>query len=402
MNKPEQFRFADAYPDLNRGPVPVEPYISTAYFEKEREAIFRRHWMNACRIDDVPNPGDYIVKDIAILKTSLLIVHGSDGTVRAFHNVCQHRGNQLVGDHTKGCSKFFTCGFHGWVYDAEGKLVNVPDAEEFYDLDRDSLRLKQLPCELWNGFVFFHPQPEPDQPLVEFLGELGELLKDYPFAQMRRVGAWRTKVACNWKVFIDAFQEGYHVPVVHRRSFPDVYVAGNSSSCTLGGARLYEKHRALSTPAGLSRNPKPTEALVLKLTSALTRDMDNADSLMPGLNPTGIDEWAFDINVFYPNFFIDPANGWYFSYNFWPISVNETYWEVNIHMMTPANLAIDVAQEYSKILFRDALLEDSSTLERTQLGLESGAITHLTFSDQEIACRHLNHVVERDLRNAGG
>jgi len=137
MNKPEQFRFADAYPDLNRGPVPVEPYISAAYFEKEREAIFRRHWMNVCRIDDVPNPGDYIVKDIAILKTSLLIVHGSDGTVRAFHNVCQHRGNQLVGDHTKGCSKFFSCGFHGWVYDAEGKLVNVPDAEEFYDLSKD-------------------------------------------------------------------------------------------------------------------------------------------------------------------------------------------------------------------------------------------------------------------------
>jgi hypothetical protein len=105
--------------------------------------------------------------------------------------------------------------------------------------------------------------------------------------------------------------------------------------------------------------------------------------------------------VFYPNFFIDPANGWYFSYNFWPVSVNETYWEVNIHMMSPANLAIDVAQEYSKVLFRDALLEDSSTLERTQLGLESGAITHLTFSDQEIACRHLNHVVERDLQNAG-
>ncbi len=400
MDKSEPIRIADAYPELARGPVPVEPYISEDYFEKEREAIFKKNWLNVCRLDDIPNPGDYVVKEIAVLRTSLLIVHGQDGAIRVFHNVCQHRGNHLMSD-SKGCSKFFSCGFHGWVYDSQGKLVNVPDAEEFYDLDRDSLRLKQLRCEVWNGFVFFHPQAEPDQGLVEYLGELGELLKDYPFEQMRRVGAWRTHVKCNWKVFIDAFQEGYHVPIVHRNSLPDVYVAGDSSSCTLGGARLFDKHRALSTPAAMSRNPKPTEAMVLKLSSALTRDMDNADTLMPGINPTGMDEWAFDINVFYPNFFIDPANGWYFSYNFWPVSVNETYWEVNIHMMSPANLAIDVAQEYSKVLFRDALLEDSSTLERTQLGLESGAITHLTFSDQEIACRHLNHVVERDLQNAG-
>ena len=103
------------------------------------------------RADDIPNAGDYFVKNIDILGTSLLIVRGEDGKVRGFHNTCCHRGNRVaVGN---GNGKFFDCGFHGWTYDNQGQLVNVPDEELYFNLDKSALqgdlvstlRIKPLP-----------------------------------------------------------------------------------------------------------------------------------------------------------------------------------------------------------------------------------------------------------------
>ena len=399
MGKEElaSFRFAQHYPDLGDGPVPVEPYISADYFEREREAVFKRHWLNVGRADAIPNAGDFFVKDLAVLGASVLVIRGDDGQVRAFHNVCQHRGN-LIAYEERGCRKVLTCSFHGWVYDSRGRLVDVPDQAEFYRLDRAALGLREFACDTWNGFVFIHPQDNPPQDLPTYLGALGANLKDYPFDQMELVGSWRATVASNWKAFIDAFQEGYHVAMVHRRSLPDAFSGGAIASCLLEHARIDGPHRALSCPANPSRNPKPAEALAFKAAATLTQGAAAMQNLMPGLNPGGMANWGFDVNVFFPNFFIDPANGWYFTYNFWPEAVNRTHWEVRMYMLKAPNAAVKVASEFSKVLLRDAVLEDLSTLEATQRGLESGGIRTLQFSDQEIACRHQYVVVDRLVR----
>src|SRR5713226_8348093 len=108
-------RWAPEYPELGAGPVPIEPCISPAYFARERERLFRRVWLNVGREEEIPQAGDYFVRDIAVENTSILVVRGKDGGIRAFHNMCSHRGNKVVWD-TRGSCQALSCKFHGWTY----------------------------------------------------------------------------------------------------------------------------------------------------------------------------------------------------------------------------------------------------------------------------------------------
>jgi phenylpropionate dioxygenase-like ring-hydroxylating dioxygenase large terminal subunit len=115
-------KWHDLYPDLGTGPVPIEPYISRAYFEREKALIFRKVWLNVGRVEQIPKPGDYLVKELAVCNTSVLIVRGKDGVVRAFHNMCTHRGNKLAPEASGNCAGLFTCKFHGWAFGLDGSL----------------------------------------------------------------------------------------------------------------------------------------------------------------------------------------------------------------------------------------------------------------------------------------
>ena len=115
--------------------------------------------------------------------------------------------------------------------------------------------------------------------------------------------------------------------------------------------------------------------------------------VVPGTNPSQDDSWWFDINVFFPNFFCDVGPGWYFTYNFWPISENKTHWVMDIYQFKSENAGQLLAAEHTKVLLRDAVLEDFGTLEDTQEMMESGVLTHINISDPEVAIRHQMHVV---------
>src|SRR5690242_10554722 len=110
---------------LSTGLVSYEDCISPEFYELEREAVFRRAWLNVGRVEDIPRPGRYFTKDLEVLRASIVVVRGLDGRVRAFHNVCRHRGNKLVWNdfprqETSGACRQFTCKYHGWRYDLEG------------------------------------------------------------------------------------------------------------------------------------------------------------------------------------------------------------------------------------------------------------------------------------------
>ena len=112
-------QWSEKYPNVGTGPVSTEPCISPEYFERERELIFRRHWINLGRVEEIPGAGDYLVRELAVCKVSVLVVRGRDHQVRAFYNVCPHRGRQLIsvpdGVHSvRGNNRTsFICGFHG-------------------------------------------------------------------------------------------------------------------------------------------------------------------------------------------------------------------------------------------------------------------------------------------------
>ena len=136
MNAPTELKWAKKYPELGTGPIPVESCISPEFYEIEREKVFMKTWLKVGRVEEIPNVGDYKVKKLAFAKTSVILIRGKDQKIRGFHNACSHRGNKVVvesGEETFGKSKaaVVTCRFHGWVYDAEGALVNVPEEEKF-------------------------------------------------------------------------------------------------------------------------------------------------------------------------------------------------------------------------------------------------------------------------------
>lgn len=393
--------FAEKYPELGREPVSVEPYVSAEYFEREREAVFKRVWLNVAREEDLPSPGNYLVKDIDVLKTSIIVIRGNDGNIRAFHNICRHRGNKLIYKEGQGSTRAIACRFHGWVYGNGGELVDVPASELYYDMDKSCHSLIPLACDVWEGFVFINYDQEPKESLRSYLGELGERYTGYPFANMPRVASYSTLLKANWKTAADAFQEAIHVPFIHGITMGDAFTNADNPHCTIRWAELYERHRTGSVYGApqMERTLFPTEQAAFSQFGAFTQGADTGANL-PGVNPANLDNWAFDLNVIFPHFFLDPGNSQYFTMHFWPVDVTTTRWEFKLYMLPAHNAAEKVAQKYTDVVMRDAALEDLSTVEKTQEMLGSGVIHSLPLSDQEILVRHNLHVVERELANA--
>lgn len=391
LDRPYTTRYTTEMPAMGDAPLPVAPYVSRAFFELEREKVFRRAWLEVARVEDVPDPGDYRVVDIEVLGWSLLLTRGSDGALRAFHNVCPHRGNKVV-QHRAGHANGFTCGFHGWVFGNDGELKHMA-GEAYFPPGTDRCRLGLIPVTLdtWNGFVFIHPQAEPPQTLRDFLGGMADQIEDFPFDRCARIARYEATPRANWKVVLDAFQEAFHAIMVHRGSLPDSAAAPQNPSAAPTSARFHGPHRSLSVWASPRYRPPEVGMIVGKYGPTFATAKDR----FAGINPDGDDSWWFDINVFFPNFFCDTGPGWYFTYNFWPVSENRTRWTMDIYQLRAPHAGGLLAQEHTKILLRDAVLEDFSTLEATQQMMESGALTHITISELEIALRHQMHIIDQ-------
>ena len=156
---------------LGTAPVPAGPYYRDDYFELEREAIFKRSWLEIGHVCELPEPGSYIVRDIDVAGASLLITRAADGEIRAFHNVCTHRGTQLVTDNNQGTRASFTCPYHGWTFNNDGQLRAAPDFERFY-IDKSQCALPSVAAEVCAGLIFVNLDRSPRQSLREYLGPL--------------------------------------------------------------------------------------------------------------------------------------------------------------------------------------------------------------------------------------
>src|SRR5262245_13477926 len=166
--KPAEGSWTKHYPELGTGLVSYEDSISPDFFELECEGIFRRAWLNVGRVEQLPRVGSYYTKELAVAHTSVVVVRGSDGEVRAFHNMCRHRGNKLVWDETprdetSGMCRQFMCKYHGWRYGLDGHLDFILGEEEFFDIDKSQFPLLAVHCEVWEGFIFVNLAEEPAQ-----------------------------------------------------------------------------------------------------------------------------------------------------------------------------------------------------------------------------------------------
>ncbi len=194
--------------------LPVEAYTSSEWFEREQEMIFSRTWRYAGFMEDIAEPGDTLVVQAGL--NNLFIVKGRDHRLRAFHNMCRHRGTQLIRAVGKA-QKALTCPYHDWTYDLEGSLISVPEeAEEFPGLDKSCLGLKPASVDLWRGMIFVHPDPNAGS-IMDWFGEvephLGphnvEELVEYPEA------ATSYEIQANWKIVAENYIDVYHLSHLH-------------------------------------------------------------------------------------------------------------------------------------------------------------------------------------------
>ena len=202
-------------PELGSNRIPVDRYTDPAFLKLEDDHIWSKTWLLAGAACDVAEPGDFFVFDN--LRESILVARAEDGVVRAFYNVCQHRGNQLKG---AGCGKspYFSCGFHGWEYHLNGCIKHIPEAHDFpQGVPVDSLRLKELRCDAWGGFIWVCMDPNIE-PLIDYLGVVPEHLAPYELESMVLVSDETIEWNCNWKTSVDIFSETYHVRGVHPES----------------------------------------------------------------------------------------------------------------------------------------------------------------------------------------
>jgi len=401
--KPAEGSWTEHYPELGTSPVDYTDSIDPAYYEAERAAIFRKTWLNVGRVERVPRTGSYFTRELAVADTSLIIVKGRDGQIRAFHNMCRHRGNKLVwndypGMETSGTCRQFTCKYHAWRYGLDGQLTFIQQESEFFGVDKSAFGLKQVRCEIWAGFIFVNLDPDA-QPLADYLGDLAKGLEGYPFGEMTEVFTYQAEIGSNWKLFIDAFAEFYHAPVLHQKQA----VKDEADKLFNVGFEalhydLHSPHSMISTWGGMAppKDPNMVKPIERVLRSGLfgpwdRPDIEGLDPLPPGINPARHKSWGIDSFHFFPNFMLLIwAPGWYLTYHYWPLAVDRHLFETSLYFVPARTASERLRQEIAGVTFKEYGLQDANTLEATQSMLKSRAVTEFPLCDQEILLRHLH------------
>ncbi|RPI13611.1 MAG: aromatic ring-hydroxylating dioxygenase subunit alpha [Lysobacterales bacterium] len=201
------------YPESLRRARALEPrwYLGEDMLALDRRAVFARTWQFVAHRAQLEAPGDHVVEQVAGMP--VLLLRGRDGVLRAFPNVCRHRAGPLAHSSGKGLGAL-RCRYHGWLYDQEGRLVAAPEMQDALDFRAEDHRLPPLRVAEWQGFVFV-ALDESAPPFESVYAGIAERIAPVNLGAMRwtRRDAW--EVACNWKVYVDNFLEGYHLPLVH-------------------------------------------------------------------------------------------------------------------------------------------------------------------------------------------
>lgn len=402
---------AERYPEVMAAPVLAETCTNPEYFRLEKERLFRKVWLCVGREEPVAEPGQYYVKDLPSCDASVLVARGEDGVLRAFHNVCKHRGNRLVWDGGCGSARSFVCTFHGWAFRPDGRLAGVPAEDQFRDFRREDHGLTPIHLDVWEGFVFVNLDETPAQTLVEFMGEFGADLAGYPFRDKVHAFKYSATVNANWKLVMDAFLEFYHVAFIHKRSLgPTTKSRQNPFSNPLA-IKLYDNHSQVSGYANPEYQPTRTElaaalggrTMSAELAADALTQRVKGEGLPRGVNPTRQPTWSFDVDMIFPNVILDVFETLYFQQEYWPLAHDKTYWEINVYVPAETPTAgLLFAAEHGKVELRDSILEDFATLERTQQGLRSGALKQLVLQDAELAIAHHYKVIEDFVQFFGG
>ncbi len=361
---------------LGTGPIPALPYYDPGYFELERKAVFMRSWIEIGHICEVPEVGSFIRRDLEFAKASLLIIRGKDGFIRAFHNVCTHRGTQLV-EEARGKQSTFSCPYHMWTFGTEGALLSAPDFGSFVGLEKKDCGLKPVSLDVCAGLMFVNFATDPT-PLKDWLGCLAEELETLPVARATTFSEYGYEIDANWKLTYDNFQENYHLRFIHPRSGEATISPANPFGYPLGFG-FHGLHRTQQIWSNSDYRIKPVAAIGFGKGAEAAAKRDLLSS------PHGRKYFAL-----FPNFFILGTAVQHFSHVVYPISATRSRGVIRLYWVGEDDSAAErFSREYAMATARDIHAEDRAVIAAGQRGLNSGALDHIHFQTQEALCRHL-------------
>jgi phenylpropionate dioxygenase-like ring-hydroxylating dioxygenase large terminal subunit len=296
--------------------VPKGRYTSPEFAALERDKLWPHVWQMACRLEEIPRPGDYVVYEI--VDQSIIVVRVDERTVKAYHNACRHRATQLA----TGCGHFdggrIVCPFHGWAWKLDGACSFVLDRHEFrgggLDLDDPELCLRECRVALWIGCVFINMDPQAP-PFEAHIAPIRDYLEPLLIDRMHFYWHKRTELRANWKVAQEAFLEGYHTPGTHpqlpsRR--PDgemVHAAIHYEVFANGHSAFNHRHPDAPVSATPQSGGEDLERLIRDLSlleegmdaMVLAEDVELAKSLRDRGLPAGANAGAAFLDVLYEN-----------------------------------------------------------------------------------------------------
>lgn len=201
--------------------LPQKYYTSDEVFEREKERIFNTYWICAGHQSRIPNPGDYFL--LNLFGESIIILRDKEKQIRAFYNVCRHRGTRICKAAEGQFSNSIQCSYHAWTYGLDGKLIGAPFMKEVEGFRWDDYPLRAAPIELWEGFIFVHlglpglsaGTGEEPEPFAEMYAPLIGRLSQWNMGELKSHQRISYDLKSNWKYVIQNFNECYHCPTIH-------------------------------------------------------------------------------------------------------------------------------------------------------------------------------------------
>jgi len=206
--------------------LPGHYYSASQTFEQELNTLWRSTWQMAGRVEDIPNPGDYLTVQLGA--EPIFVLRRADGNLVALHNICPHRGARLLMGDTPNperldtlgqCGAKITCPYHAWTFSADGDLLGISQPHEFPHLDKSQIHLTPARVDVWGGFIFVCPDAEGES-LQKYLADFSGYLEDYhePWDDLREVMRWNYVEPVNWKFVVENYVEDYHFSTIHPES----------------------------------------------------------------------------------------------------------------------------------------------------------------------------------------
>ena len=353
--------------------IPAGRYTDQRFFNLEIEHVWRKSWLLAAHIDELPEPGSFLLWDNA--GQPVLLVHAADGSINAFYNTCSHRGAPVVTERS-GHRKRFTCPYHGWSYSDRGELVAVRDPQDFRDLDLSTRGLAPVRCERFGNLVFVNFDPEAPA-LLDWLGPIAGEWEEFQFDNCRLAARHVFDLDCNWKIAMEANTEVYHVRSIHQQTV----------------APVLDDRRNVNTlyPNGHGRMVAPTPK------GKVTLDIMPVSPDIAEIDTVG--EVARTCTLSYglfPNW-VSPLSQWLLPpILFWPNGIDKCRMET--WTMAPQwkdGLKPDLWTENDGAELCQVLQEDTQFGEKIQKSMESYGFQGVPLSYQESRIYHWNQAADR-------